>query len=208
MEILVVIFIVSYLIGSISGGIIVGKIKNIDILNEGSKASGATNVFRTIGIASAFVVLFIDVYKGYFSVKYLPQLFEFQNSFISQIIAGSGSIIGHVYPIYFKFKGGKGVGTALGTLIGIHGLSNVIFTALATWIISLLMTGYVGLSSIIGALSIPIYNIIELKTFNTITFYSIVILFFVIYTHKDNISRMIRGDENQFKKIMLKNLFK
>ena len=70
------------------------------------------------------------------------------------------------------------------------------------------MTGYVGLSSIIGALSIPIYNIIELKTFNTITFYSIAILFFIIYTHKDNISRMIRGDENQFKKIMLKNLFK
>ena len=198
----------SYLIGSISGGIIVGKIKNIDILNEGSKASGATNVFRTIGIASALVVLFIDVYKGYFAVKFLPQLFEFENLFTFQIIAGIGSIIGHVYPVYFKFKGGKGVGTALGTLIGIHGLTNVIFTALATWIISLLITGYVGLSSIIGAFSIPIFNLIQFKTFNSITFYGIAIFFFIVYTHKENIFRMIKGNENQFKKIMLKNLWK
>lgn len=198
----------SYLIGSISGGIIVGKIKNIDILNEGSKASGATNVFRTIGIASALVVLFIDVYKGYFAVKFLPQLFEFKNLFTFQIIAGIGSIVGHVYPIYFKFKGGKGVGTALGTLIGIHGLTNVIFTALATWIISLLITGYVGLSSIIGAFSIPIFNLIQFKTFNSITFYGIAIFFFIVYTHKENIFRMIKGNENQFKKIMLKNLWK
>ena len=198
----------SYLIGSISGGIIVSKIKNIDILNEGSKASGATNVFRTIGIASALVVLFIDVYKGYFAVKFLPQLFEFENLFTFQIIAGIGSIIGHVYPVYFKFKGGKGVGTALGTLIGIHGLTNVIFTALATWIISLLITGYVGLSSIIGAFSIPIYNLIQFKTFNSITLYSVAIFFFIVYTHKENIFRMIKGNENQFKKIMLKNFWK
>ena len=92
------IIIASYLIGSISGGIIIGKIKNVDVMSKGSKASGATNVLRTIGLFSALTVLVIDVYKGYFSVIYIPYFFNSDN-LINQTLAGAASFLGHVYAL-------------------------------------------------------------------------------------------------------------
>ena len=112
---IILIIIFSYLVGSISGGVVIGKIKNIDIRTKGSKASGATNAFRTMGALFALSVLIIDVYKGYFVVQYIPQLLNNEKVYV-KILAALGAIFGHVYPLYFKFKGGKGVGTALGTV--------------------------------------------------------------------------------------------
>ena len=201
------IIIASYLIGSISGGIIIGKIKNIDVMSKGSKASGATNVLRTIGLFSALIVLVIDVYKGYFSVTFIPYFFNC-DSLVNQTLAGAASILGHVYPVYFYFKGGKGVGTALGTLLAFHGFSNTIMLAFSTWILSVVLTGFVGLSSILASLSIPTIYYFKSNTQYEIIIYSILIALFIIFTHRENIYRMLNGEENQFKKIMLKNLFK
>ena len=201
------IIITSYLIGSISGGIIIGKIKNVDVMSKGSKASGATNILRTIGLVSALTVLVVDVYKGYFSVIFIPYFFNC-DSLINQTLAGAASILGHVYPFYFGFKGGKGVGTALGTLLAFHGFSNTIVIAFSTWILSVLLTGFVGLSSIFASLSIPIIYFFKNNTQYEIIVYSILMALFIIFTHRENIYRMINGKENQFKKIMLKNLFK
>ena len=100
---ILIIAILSYLIGSISGGVIVGRIKNVDIRTKGSKAAGATNAFRTMGALFALSVLLIDVYKGYFSTLYLPYFFGEEN-ILAKSIAGFFSIIGHVFPIFFKFK--------------------------------------------------------------------------------------------------------
>ena len=113
---IILIIIFSYLIGSISGGVIVGKIRNTDIRQKGSKAAGATNAFRTMGTIFALTVLIIDVYKGYFVVEYIPSLLNNDTNTI-KALAGIMCILGHAYPLYFKFKGGKGVGTALGALI-------------------------------------------------------------------------------------------
>ena len=94
--------ILSYLIGSISGGVIVGRFKNVDIRTKGSKAAGATNAYRTMGALFALSVLLIDVYKGYFSSFFIPYIFG-NETIIGKTVAGFSSILAHVFPIFFKF---------------------------------------------------------------------------------------------------------
>ena len=205
---LILIIILSYLIGSISGGIIVGKFRNIDIRKEGSKAAGATNAFRTMGIMFALIVVIIDVYKGFFATKYIPYFLN-NNSIEMQILAGISCVVGHVYPIYFKFKGGKGVGTALGVCLAFSKLLPFILIAIFCWIFILIMTGYVGLSSMLATLSIPLqYTLNNHSLYESLGIFSILITIFIIFAHRENINRMLNGTENQFKKIMITNLFK
>ena len=205
---LILIIISSYLIGSISGGIIVGKFRNIDIRKQGSKAAGATNAFRTMGIMFALIVVIIDVYKGFFATKYIPYFLN-NNSIEMQILAGISCVVGHVYPIYFKFKGGKGVGTALGVCLAFSKLLPFILIAIFCWIFTLIMTGYVGLSSMLATLSIPLqYTLNNHSLYESLGIFSILITIFIIFAHRENINRMLNGTENQFKKIMITNLFK
>ena len=198
------IILLSYLIGSISGGIIVSKIKKTDIRTMGSKSAGATNALRTMGTMIALIVGLIDVYKGYFAVYHIPSFFGIDNNQI-KLYSALGAILGHCYPIFFKFKGGKGVGTALGTLIAMFPLSYSLI-AFSIWLIMLILSGYVGLSSIIAGLSVPIIHNIFMQ-YNINDFYlqmfGILIGLFFVFTHRENIKRMINKEEDQFKKIML-----
>ena len=204
----ILIAISSYLIGSISGGVIVGKIRNTDIRQKGSKAAGATNAFRTMGTIFALTVLIIDVYKGYFVVEYIPTLLNNDTDAI-KALAGIMCILGHAYPLYFKFKGGKGVGTALGALIAFPEILPLIGIAFSSWIVILITTGYVGLSSILATLSVPIlYILTEQIICDELGISSLIISLFIIFTHRENIKRMINGTENRFEKVMIKNLFK
>jgi glycerol-3-phosphate acyltransferase PlsY len=204
----ILIAISSYLIGSISGGVIVGKIRNTDIRQKGSKAAGATNAFRTMGTIFALTVLIIDVYKGYFVVEYIPTLLNNDTDAI-KALAGIMCILGHAYPLYFKFKGGKGVGTALGALIAFPEILPLIGIAFASWVVILIITGYVGLSSILATLSVPIlYILTEQIICDELGISSLIISLFIIFTHRENIKRMINGTENRFEKVMIKNLFK
>ena len=204
----ILIAISSYLIGSISGGVIVGKIRNTDIRQKGSKAAGATNAFRTMGTIFALTVLIIDVYKGYFVVEYIPTLLNNDTDAI-KALAGIMCILGHAYPLYFKFKGGKGVGTALGALIAFPKILPLIGIAFASWVVILIITGYVGLSSILATLSVPIlYILTEQIICDELGISSLIISLFIIFTHRENIKRMINGTENRFEKVMIKNLFK
>tara|TARA_B100001287_G_scaffold62753_2_gene50968 strand:+ start:22392 stop:23027 length:636 start_codon:yes stop_codon:yes gene_type:complete len=205
---ILIIAILSYLIGSISGGVIVGRIKNVDIRTKGSKAAGATNAFRTMGALFALSVLLIDVYKGYFSTLYLPYFFGEEN-IMAKSIAGFFSIIGHVFPIFFKFKGGKGVGTALGTLLAFPQLHLATLIGFLSWLSSLLITGYVGLGSIIAGIVVLLFHLLTSNfIFDILTIYILFISIFFVITHRENIKRLINGTENQFQKIMLFNFFK
>ena len=200
---------ISYLMGSVSGGIIVGKLKNIDIRNHGSKNAGGTNAFRTMGFFFAILVLLIDLSKGFLATKYIPLFLNFSDSSILiKTLCGIFSILGHIYPIFFKFKGGKGVGTALGVLLAIfpYYYSLILFSM---WLLSLIISGYVGLSSIIAGLSLPItYYIYNIQIDIGELVFVIFIPLLFIFTHSENIYRLLKGTENQFKKIMLFNLFK
>ena len=205
--------IISYLVGSISGSIILGKLKGVDIRNLGSGNAGGTNAFRTQGLVFAFGVIIIDVLKGYISAKYISDLMLFNAEFLGNaelnlLLCGLAAVVGHVYPIYHGFKGGKGAGAGMGMLLALDPSS--VGIALLHWILVLILTGYVGLGTMIAASSIPIYLFISESYFNFVYFpmLSIGLALFIIFTHRSNIIRMKNGNENQFEKIMiLKRLF-
>ena len=205
--------VLSYLIGSISGSLILGKLKGVDIRNLGSGNAGGTNAFRTQGFTFALGVVLIDVLKGFISAKYISDLMILKSEFIGTselniLLCGLAAVVGHVYPIYHGFKGGKGAGAGMGMLLALHPISLGI--AILHWIGILVLTGFVGFGTMVAASSIPIYLFIsgEYLAFDYYPMLSILLALFIIFTHRSNIVRMIQGNENQFEKIMIfKRLF-
>jgi len=199
-----------YLLGSISGSMIAGKFKGVDIRKMGSGNAGGTNAFRTMGTHFALVVLFIDLIKGFIAVQFISTFSLDRilpnssiNSEILSTICGCGVVLGHVYPLYYNFKGGKGAGTMMGVLLALFpkGLAICFFF----WLMSLIITGYVGLSTIIAGIILPISTAIFYKGGMTTTFgiFTIAIAIFIIFTHRTNIIRMMAGNENRFNKAMI-----
>jgi len=201
-----IITVLSYLVGSISGSMVLGKLKGVDIRTMGSGNAGGTNAFRSIGPLFALGVVLIDILKGYISVIFISELsFFISNPAISyeykQVICGVAAVLGHVYPIYYKFKGGKGAGT----LIGIVGalFPQAMLSSLLSWVISLVFTGYVGLSTMLAGIVLSI-TVFFIPNIPEIYFYfSLLMALFIIFTHRSNIIRMIEGNENRFEKVML-----
>lgn len=192
--------IISYLIGSIPTSIWVGKFfYQKDIRQYGSGNAGATNTFRVLGKKAGVPVLLFDILKGFLSSYFVATIFEFNHSnelILAQILCGIASVIGHIFPIYENFKGGKGVATALGMVIGIHppaaGICIIVF------LIIFILSNYISLASMIASIVFPLAIILIFKNFNVylITF-SIFIPVLIIFTHKANIKRMIDGTENK-----------
>jgi glycerol-3-phosphate acyltransferase PlsY len=189
---------------------IAGKFKGVDIRKMGSGNAGGTNAFRTMGTQFALVVLFIDVIKGFIAVQFISilSLERFLpnsniNSEILSIICGCGAVLGHVYPLFYNFKGGKGAGTMMGVLLALFpkGLAICLFF----WLMSLIITGYVGFSTIIAGIILPISTALYYKGGLTTTFgiFTIVISIFIIFTHRRNIIRMMDGKESRFEKAMI-----
>jgi glycerol-3-phosphate acyltransferase PlsY len=172
----------TYLIGSIPTAFIIGKLfSNIDIRKHGSGNIGASNTLRTIGFKSALLVLIVDILKGYIPVM----LFGYTIAPIA--------IIGHIFPIFLKFKGGKGVATLLGVIIFINTILAALF--IVCFFITLFLSRYASLSSIISI-------VIIILTHFFINFNEAIILLpiylLIIYKHHDNIKRLVIGKENKF----------
>ena len=194
----------AYVLGSISGSMVMGKFKNVDIRKMGSGNAGGTNAFRTQGILFALPVVLIDIGKGFIAAEYFHSLnFLNTTAFIDSphLIFGSAAVIGHCYPIFHNFKGGKGAGTAMGVLISVF--PNTLLPALIVWILSLMLTGFVGLSTILASVTVSIVSIYHLPLLDDIQIMCFFISSFIIFMHRSNITRMIKGKENQFKKIMI-----
>ena len=200
--------ILSYLIGSISGSMVLGKIRGIDIRTLGSGNAGGTNAFRTVGSLFALGVVLIDISKGIISVLLISNLSfygmigDIMLNYIS-VLCGTAAVMGHVYPLYYNFKGGKGAGTLIGVLGVLFPLC--IPFALSSWILVLALTGFVGLGTMVSGVVVVLvsYFSYPLGLNSPFGFFSILMAFFVIFTHRSNIYRMYIGEENQFKKIML-----
>ena len=207
---LIIKLILSYLLGSISGAMLIGKLKNIDIRKMGSGNAGGTNAFRTMGAIFAFGVLFIDVLKGFIAVKFIPIL-KLEGILATNtidiellyIICGFGTVLGHVYPIYHGFKGGKGAGTMVGVLLVLFPIYLII--GIPIWVVILILSGYVGLSTMIISIALPICTFFFYPNgiFSPFGFFSVIIPLFIIYTHRSNINRMLDGSENRFEKAMI-----
>ena len=196
--------ILRYLIGSFSGSMLLGKFQGIDIRKMGSGNAGGTNALRSVGPLFALRVIFIDILKGCIAVLYVYKLGFISEVILQsdymQVLCGTAVVLGHVYPLYYNFKGGKGAGTLIGVVAILF--PQCIPYALIVWIVTLVTTGFVGLGTMLAsiALSISTYCLInELSYF----YFSIFMSLFIIYSHRSNIKRMINGTENKFKKAMI-----
>ena len=183
--------IVSYLMGSIPFGLILTKIfLNKDIREIGSGNIGATNALRTGNKLIGYSTLILDIAKAI-----IPVIFVKINHPDLIYIASLCAFLGHVFPIWLKFKGGKGVATYVGILFSINLLLGIIFTA--SWGIIFLIFRYSSLSSIVGSISIPIYILITDQISNAIFFSIMFILIF--FTHRENIKRLKNKEESKTK---------
>ena len=196
MEILIIL--VSYCFGSIPTGFLFGKfLKNIDLRLIGSGSTGATNVLRNVGKWPALFVFIIDVIKGLIAVK-IAQYFINENLFV--IIAGLTAIAGHIWPIWLKGKGGKAVATGLGIFLALSW--QVGLASLGIFLIILTKSKFVSLSSITAATFLPILMFLNLRDVNhPFVFLSIFVSILVIWKHRTNIKRLIRGEESKINAI-------
>ncbi len=185
-----IIIIISYLVGSIPFGLLLTKFfLNKDIRNVGSGNIGATNVLRSGNKLLGYTTLFLDIFKAVLIVLYI----KFNHpDFI--YISSLSVFLGHVFPLWLKFKGGKGVATYVGILFSINLLYGLVFGI--TWILVFLLSKYSSLSSLVGSLSIPIYLVIFNE--NQIIFF-VIMFVLIFYTHRENIKRLKNREESKSK---------
>ena len=198
---IVLMLILSYLIGAIPNGYVIGKVFfKKDIREFGSGNTGATNSFRVLGKPAGFIVTFLDIFKGFITV-FFPLWFSvhaqgpISTFFTHGLIVGIFAIIGHVYPIYLKFKGGKAVATSAGVVLGVNPILLLILAVIFFGI--LYLTKYVSLSSIIAAISCVLGSLIihDYILFGMSAFVSIILIF----RHRSNIIRIFKGEEPKIK---------
>ncbi|MFQ6614255.1 MAG: glycerol-3-phosphate 1-O-acyltransferase PlsY [Fidelibacterota bacterium] len=202
----------SYLTGSFPTSILAGKItRGIDIREHGSGNAGGTNVFRVLGWKPALVVVIVDIFKGWLPVGfYAGFMFTRQpigDLGVLQLLCGFSAVLGHTYTIFAGFKGGKGVGTLAGMLLGLFPI--VFPLCLAVFILVLIFTGYVSVSSMSAAISLPVFLLLlpPLTGLSpapmSLLVFSLLVPWFIIYTHRSNILRLREGTENRFEKAMI-----
>jgi glycerol-3-phosphate acyltransferase PlsY len=189
----------AYLIGSIPTAYIFGRIlKGIDIREYGSGNIGATNVFRVIGKVPGAVVLAIDILKGLLCTTYVASLFLYMAPVtrpeLYRIFIGLSAIAGHNWTVFLKFKGGKGVATSAGVVIGL--IPKIFWLGFLVWLITFFITGLVSLSSIIAAITVPIFTLAFGQPVEIIVFMCVLCLI-IVYKHKSNIRRLARGEEKR-----------
>lgn len=198
MIILLVGLLVSYLVGSIPTAYIFGKlIKGIDIRRHGSGNVGATNVFRVLGKIPGIIVLVLDIYKGFWAVGIVSEVLGLISP-MERVLMCLAVVIGHNYTLFLGFKGGKGVATSLGALIGltlrIPSILPVLLITLSIFIVVFLVSRIVSLSSIIAAGVLPILMLVTAQPVE-IRILGLLFGVFVIFRHKANIQRLRTGEE-------------
>ena len=204
----ILLLILAYLLGAFPFSIIAGKLlKGIDIREYGSGNAGATNTFRVLGKQAGIPVLFLDVLKGFLAVS-LAHYVEFNPNiepelklemFINISLAyGVAAVLGHVFPVYVGFRGGKGVATLLGLMIG--AFPQAALLSIGVFILTLILSRYVSLSSILAGLVFPIgvYFFSEVLI-STMVIFSVFVPVLLLATHQRNIERIFRGEESKVK---------
>ncbi len=202
---LVTVLVASYLLGSIPFGYLAGEIAGVDVRKVGSGNVGATNVLRVLGKPYGYAVFALDFLKGLGAVKIsvliathvLP---EWGSPEIFGIVAAASAVIGHCFPLWLKFRGGKGVATSAGALFGLMPLAMLV--GVAIWILIFWLTRYVSLASVIATAALPIVIAIVTRlnqSYGKALFYSsLCIAAVVIWRHHSNLSRLMRGREPRF----------
>lgn len=213
---LVIVVLLSYVVGSIPTAVMLSKWRHgFDIRTKGSGNAGGTNVFRVLGWKSGVFVMVVDALKGVVATTIVARLFwdptlpfynqtPFDDFTVIQIICGGAAIIGHVWTIFAGFRGGKGIATAAGMLIGVAPTEFAV--SLLVFMTVFLASRYVSLGSIAAATAFPLslifrYNILndQIPSYHTLVYFSAGVALFLIYSHRTNVKRLLAGTENKIK---------
>jgi len=193
----------AYLTGAFPSAVWVGKtFYKIDVREFGSGNAGATNTFRVLGKKAGIPVLIMDIFKGWLSVNYISFLTNIPESaeavFEIKLAFGIAAVIGHLFPIYTGFRGGKGIATLLGLLIGLHDVAALY--SILVFVIVFVTSKYVSLGSIIASIAFPILVILILDSTNvSLNLFAFFVPILSLITHQKNIERLLRGEETKVK---------
>ena len=199
---LIIKLILAYLLGSVSGSLLLGRLKKVDIRAQGSGNAGGTNAFRTQGLIFAIGVVVIDVGKGFVAARWISALELGGQAALLEpgllvMVCGFAAVIGHCFPLWHGFRGGKGAATAVGALIVIEPW--LLLPIVITWLVTLVMTGYVGLSTIFAGFSlIPAAWWLDDRP---LVIFSAVMALFLLFTHRSNMRKLRNGTEYRFERI-------
>ena len=199
----------SYLIGSLNGSLIIGKFTGIDIRSVGSRNAGGTNALRTQGAWFAAGVMLIDISKGFIPAWLFPSLglpgvsIDPEISRVWLMLAcGAASVVGHCYPVWFNFAGGKGVATMIGMLAAVA--PGLLLPGLLAFVGVLVLTGFVGLASMLAVAVLPMVLWFRSDPGSSPTIIVLALLAcFIVFTHRSNIRKMLRGEETRIHRVML-----
>ena len=187
----------AYLLGSIPWAYLAGRFKGVDLRKFGSGNLGTTNVLRLLGVPAALAVYALDALKGALPVLLFPGWFGFRERGLWAVLCGIAAILGHVRPIFLMWKGGgKGVATASGVFGALAPAA--IGITIVVWFVTLLISGYMSLASLMGAAVLPIAILMIAGARSPVFAVSIVVAAFVFWTHRANIGRLRRGEEPRF----------
>ena len=199
----------SYLLGSIVGSLVIGRFRGVDIRALGSGNAGATNALRTQGKRIAFWVLMIDLAKGWIATRWIaPALLPGIAPSAPPLhawcvtVCGLAVILGHVYPLWFGFRGGKGVATLVGTVLGIHPW--LLLPMVLTWLAAVMLFGFVGLASMLSAFALAVALALSAGSPRApLLTYGILVALLILFTHRANIARMRAGTESRAQRLWL-----
>jgi acyl phosphate:glycerol-3-phosphate acyltransferase len=197
-----------YLLGSFVASLLVGRMwSGVDIRSLGSGNAGATNALRTLGKKVALVVLLIDVAKGWIATGVLarwalpaglaatPELAAW-----GAPLCGLAVVFGHIYPVWYGFRGGKGMATLFGAVLGIN--VRLILPMVLAWLAAVILTGFVGLGSIVAAIALAVWIVASHASVPLVAF-AVVAVLLIIFTHRSNIARMRAGTEARARRLWL-----
>lgn len=201
-------FLVAYLTGSVLGSLVLGRLRGVDIRSMGSGNAGATNALRTQGRMFGLAVLVIDIAKGLLAVLWLPTaalpFVPADPGFPREwLVLGCGLavIVGHVYPLWFGFRGGKGAATVVGVVGAIE--PRLLVPLLVSWFIVLLLSGYVSLATMLAGVAV-VATVAVLEPGNpALIGFCTLLAAFIVYTHRSNITRLLAGNENRARRLWL-----
>ena len=192
----------AYLLGSVSGSLLLGRLKKVDIRGQGSGNAGGTNAFRTQGLVFAIGVVVIDVGKGFLAAWWIPtlgigNLAAAPDPVLLVMACGFAATLGHCFPVWHGFRGGKGAATAVGALIVIEPW--LLLPLAVTWLLTLVTTGYVGLSTVFAGFSlVPAAWWINSQA---LLVFTVILAFFLLFTHRSNMRKLRNGTEYRFERI-------
>lgn len=206
---LVIRLVLAYLLGSLMGGLLLGRLRGVDIRSSGSGNAGATNAWRTQGAMFGLLVFVIDIGKGLLAVWLVPALpipFAAADPELvgwTPYLCGITAVLGHLYPVFFGFRGGKGAATLAGVVVAL--LPQTVPAMLLAWVLTLVLTGMVGLSTMVAAAVATTWVGFTdpAGLAGPAGMFAACATALVLYTHRANISRMLDGNENRFEKAML-----